>query len=50
VGLIGTREVSCISAGQQLESQVGRTWTLGRLRKRRGNLAALRSVVASENR
>jgi hypothetical protein len=49
-GLIGTREVFCISAGQQLESQVGRTWTLGRLRKRRGNLAALQSVVASEDR
>jgi hypothetical protein len=49
-GLIGTREVFCISAGQQLESQVGRSWTLGRLRKRRGNLAALQSVVASEDR
>jgi hypothetical protein len=49
-GLIGTREVFCISAGQQLESQVGRAWTLGRLRKRRGNLAALQSVVASEDR
>jgi hypothetical protein len=49
-GLIGTREVFCISAGQQLESQVGRTWTLGRMRKRRSNLAALQSVVASENR
>jgi hypothetical protein len=48
-GLIGTREVYCISAEQQLESQVGRTWTLGRLRKRRGNRAALESVLASEN-
>jgi lincosamide nucleotidyltransferase A/C/D/E len=49
-GLIGIREVSCISAAQQLESQVGRTWTLGRLRKRRANVAVLRSLVAAEKR
>jgi lincosamide nucleotidyltransferase A/C/D/E len=49
-GLIGAREVRCLSAEHQLESQAGRTWTLGRLRKRRGNIAALESVLASESR
>jgi lincosamide nucleotidyltransferase A/C/D/E len=44
-GLIGNREVACLSAEQQLQTQVGRCWTPGRLRKRRGNLSALRSLL-----
>jgi lincosamide nucleotidyltransferase A/C/D/E len=47
-GLIGNREVACLSAEQQLQTQVGRCWTLGRLRRRRSNLAALRTLLTTK--
>jgi lincosamide nucleotidyltransferase A/C/D/E len=47
-GLIGNREVTCLSAEQQLQTQVGKCWTPGRLRRRRGNLAALRTLLATK--
>ena len=47
-GRVGNREVACLSAEQQLQTQIGRCWTPGRRRRRRGNLAALRTLLPSK--
>jgi lincosamide nucleotidyltransferase A/C/D/E len=47
-GVIGTREVDCLSAEQQLETQIGKSWTRARRRRRQGNLAALQGLLATK--
>jgi aminoglycoside-2''-adenylyltransferase len=47
-GVIGTRKVACLSAEQQLQSQIGRSWTPARMRRRRGNTAALQALVTTK--
>jgi lincosamide nucleotidyltransferase A/C/D/E len=48
-GTIDTHKVACLSAEQQLQTQVGRSWTPARRRRRRGNAAALRALLATKS-
>jgi lincosamide nucleotidyltransferase A/C/D/E len=49
-GKIASHEVACLSAEQQMQTQVGKTWTPARRRRRQGNLAALRALLAARSR
>ncbi|MGE4175259.1 MAG: hypothetical protein AB7G65_05335 [Thermoleophilia bacterium] len=47
-GEVFARPVTCISANQQLEAQVGRTWSRARRMQRRVNVQAIRGVIGGE--
>jgi lincosamide nucleotidyltransferase A/C/D/E len=47
-GLIGSRKVACLSAELQIQTQVGKSWTRGRRRRRQVNLTALRALLATK--
>lgn len=44
-GRIGDREVVCISPQQQLDAQVGKAWTWGRLQRRRAMYATMTALM-----
>ncbi|HEX4305014.1 MAG TPA: hypothetical protein VHZ54_03160 [Solirubrobacterales bacterium] len=49
VGSIESHKVTCLSAEQQLQTQVGKTWTRARRRRRQGNLTALQTLLTTKS-